>query len=579
MTRSAGASRSAGGSRATGGQGGASAGDGRTSTGGAAAAAPKRAVPGSRWRDLWYRGAVHQWRLNRGGISQLLFVPPDPWPGSSERGGAIVGGAISFTRDTIFGDDLLPIDPHGFAWLRDLRATGSEAGRRRGRELMRDWIDRYGRYDRAAWQPALIAERLVAWLSHYDYFCRDADGRFREAFFRSVHRQANHLAQLAPTTAGAARIRAAKGLVYAGACFPGGTRRLARGLSLIEAAAHEVVAPDGGLPERNPSLMLEALRDLVDVRAVLSRAQREHSALLQTAIDRVAPLLRFFRHGDGRLALFNGGFEEEDWQIDVVLNQSDAKGKAPVSAPQTGYQRLVGGRTVVLVDSGAPPGPGFDARGHAGTLSFEMSVGRSRLIVNCGAAYYDDPDWRDVGRLTAAHSTLVLGDANSSQVVPGGLGGRPKEVVCQRHDDEGNVWLELSHDGYLGRFGYVHERKLFLARGGEDLRGEDILIHPEGSRVPRRGRDATYSIRFHLHPEVVVDNLSVWEKGGRFVQFHRPGAGIWRLQTEEIVDVQVDDSSYLGDKGFVERGRQIVLTGLLGDAPRLSVRWAIKRLG
>lgn len=573
MAGSAGASRTAGGANAT---------RGRTAGGDAARSAARTKIGGglgARLRDMWYRGPVHQWQLSRGGIAQLLFVPADPWPGSSERGTAIVSGAISFTGERIFTDTLLPIDPHGFAWLRDLRATGSEAGRRRGRELMRDWIERYGRYDREAWQPVLLAERLVAWLSHYDYFCRDADGGFLEAFFKSVHRQANHLARRAPTALGAARIRAAKGLVYTGACFPGGARRLARGMALIDAAAHDVILADGGLPERNPSLLLEVLRDLVDVRAVLSRAQCDPSALLQTAIDRVAPLLRFFRHGDGKLALFNGSFEEEDWQIDVVLNQSDAKGKAPPAAPDAGFQRLIGGRTVVLVDGGAPPAPGFDARAHAGTLSFEMSVGRARLIVNCGAAYYDDPDWRDVGRLTAAHSTLVLGDANSSQVIPRGLGFRAKTVGCQRHEDEGNVWLELSHDGYAGRFGYIHERKLFLARGGEDLRGEDALFHPDGARTPRRGREAGFTIRFHLHPEVVVDNLSMWEKGGRFVQFHCVGAGTWRLQAERSVDVDIEDSSYLGDKGFVERCRQIVLTGRLGDGERTAVRWAIKRLG
>lgn len=534
---------------------------------------------GDRLRDAWYRGALHQWQLNRGGTDQLLFVPTDPWPGSSERGNAIVGGAMSFTREPIFGDILLPIDPHGFAWLRDLRATGSEAGRRRGRELMRDWMGRYGRYDGAAWQPAVIAERLVAWQSHYDYFCRDADGGFREAFFRSVHRQSNHLAGRALTANGAARIRAAKGLVYVGAGFPGGAKRLAKGLALIEAASTDMILPDGGLPERDPSKLLEVLRDLVDVRAVLSRAQHEPSALLQTAIDRAAPLLRFFRHGDGKLALFNGGFEEEDWQIDVVLNQSDAKGKALSAAPHVGYQRLIGGRTVVLVDSGVPPEAGHDARGHAGSLSFEMSVGRGRLIVNCGAAYYDDPDWRDVGRLTAAHSTLVLGDTNSAQVIPGGLGARPKTVDCQRHEDEGNVWLELSHDGYANRFARIHERKIFLARGGEDLRGEDALVLKNGARVPRRAKDVGFAIRFHLHPEVTVDNLSIWEKGGRFVQFHRAGAGIWRLQTEDSVDVDVEESSYLGERGFVERCRQIVLTGKLDEGPRTAVRWAIKRLG
>ena len=60
---------------------------------------------------------------------------------------------------------------------------------------------------------------------------------------------------------------------------------------------------------------------------------------------------------------------------------------------------------------------------------------------------------------------------------------------------------------------------------------------------------------------------------------HRPGAGIWRLQTEDSVEVDVEDSSYLGDKGYVERCRQIVLTGHLGDTDRTSVRWAIKRMG
>src|SRR3546814_7420827 len=91
-------------------------------------------------------------------------------------------------------------------------------------------------------------------------------------------------------------------------------------------------------------------------------------------------MLRLLQHGDGGLALFNGSNEGEDLQIGLVLQRA-ASGKGPLqSAPASGFQRLQAGRTLVLVDCGRPPPPGYDRLAHAGTLSFEMSVGRERLI-------------------------------------------------------------------------------------------------------------------------------------------------------------------------------------------------------
>ena len=46
-----------------------------------------------------------------------------------------------------------------------------------------------------------------------------------------------------------------------------------------------------------------------------------------------------------------------------------------------GFARLAGGRVVVLMDGAAPPGGAGGASAHAGTLAFEMSVGRQRLVV------------------------------------------------------------------------------------------------------------------------------------------------------------------------------------------------------
>ena len=66
------------------------------------------------------------------------------------------------------------------------------------------------------------------------------------------------------------------------------------------------VAHDGIVAERAPHLQLAVLRHLLDVRAALGSAERRAPAELIAAIDRMAPMLRFFRHGDGGLALFNG---------------------------------------------------------------------------------------------------------------------------------------------------------------------------------------------------------------------------------------------------------------------------------
>jgi uncharacterized heparinase superfamily protein len=103
---------------------------------------------------------------------------------------------------------------------------------------------------------------------------------------------------------------------------------------------------------------------------------------------------------------------------------------------------------VLLIDCGAPPPAGLDRFAHAGTLSIELSVGRERLIVNCGDAPAGGREWHDAARSTAAHSTLVVADTNSAEPRQIGLGRRPEKVEVQRQEANGAHWLEASHDGY-----------------------------------------------------------------------------------------------------------------------------------
>jgi uncharacterized heparinase superfamily protein len=256
-----------------------------------------------------------------------------------------------------------------------------------------------------------------------------------------------------------------------------------------------------------------------------------------------------------------------------VLTQAQSRGRAPGALPETGFQRLAASRTLVLVDCGAPPAArrdaasgglprGADRFAHAGTLSFEMSVGRDRLIVNCGAAPAAEGEWRDAMRSTAAHSTLILADTNSSELKPEGLGRRVETVEADRQESNGAQWLEAAHDGWLRQFGLRHRRRLYLSESGDDLRGEDVLEPEREVQVPG------FSVRFHLHPAVVA-SLQQDEAG---VLLRLPSGAGWRLRGKSA-RVTIEESIYLA--GEPRRSQQVVLHAEQGAT---SVQWAISRV-
>lgn len=281
---------------------------------------------------------------------------------------------------------------------------------------------------------------------------------------------------------------------------------------------------------------------------------------LAACLDRMCPALRMLRHGDGGLALFNGSEEEDANAIDVVLAQAGRGRAVHPTLADAGFERLASGRTVLIADTAPPAAPGIDRMASAGTLSFEMSVGRERLIVNCGAVPAPSP-WRDALRATAAHSTLVIADTSSSEVKPDGIGRRPSKVVVQRQTASGAHWLETSHDGYAKPFGATHHRRLYLAETGDDLRGEDAVESAD---------DLAYEIRFHLHPAVEP----TLEEDGEAVLMRLAGGSLWRLRADGAA-ITIEDSLYFGT-GARRPTRQIVLSARSGETPQ--VRWAVTRV-
>ncbi len=501
------------------------------------------------------------------------MVPEENWPGNSDNGALLVRGKFRFLHHSVdavsafsdandTGSDWQQC-LHGFDWLQDIRAVGTEAARIQARNYVVNWATANQKWRPLSWRPDVLSRRICNLLTYAEFISMGADENFAKLFLENIGRQTRHLRRVARFIPdGLHKMVVTKALVYTALCLPGGAGHLPSLLKRVSSMCEKQILPDGGHIERNPEAQLTVLRHLIDIRDILETADIALPETLKAAIDRAEPMLKFYRHGDGGFALFNGSTEGKPWLTDVVLAKAGARGKPPTSAIDTGFERIVANRTLFICDTG-PPSVNAEAA-HAGSLSFEMSVGKQRMVVNCGGYTGRDEGWQLAQRATAAHSTLIVGDKNSSEILPSGAVGEPLALVtCERQETDGSTWLATSHNGYHKSHGLIHKRRIYVAASGSDVRGEDIL---EGHGEHK------FSIRFHLHPSVKASLV----KDGASVLLRLPDKSGWRVRCSGGV-ASLQESVYLGDGDGSRRSEQIVISGATrqGDA---RVKWALTRL-
>lgn len=514
----------------------------------------------------------------------------DLWPGEAARGQWLVGGELEVagTRHPLLpgtpdlaGIGWAPADgplpwraaAHGFSWLRDLRALGTDEARVRGRDLAHDWLE-HGAAQDLAQAPEVAGGRISAWLGHWDFLAATADDGFRRALMQRLALDGRAVLAALPAEAEHRGALVSLKAAIAAAVALDEPGWLNRALRLLPAELERQFNPDGGHVERSPAQHLRACQDLIEIRNLLHGAGAEAPGQLAVVLERACQALRFYRHQDGALALFNGTREESPALVDLVLHHGQARGRAPMLLQDTGFHRMQGSRTLVIVDCGAPPPSrtpdpgtllprGADRYAHAGTASFELSVGRDRLIVNCGAAPASDGSWKDALRSTAAHSTVTLADTSSAELREAGLGRRPERVEVDRQEQDHAHWLEVAHDGYRRPFQAIHRRKLYLAEGGDDLRGEDSIELPGGE-----AESLSWIVSFHLHPNV---SASLVEED-QAVLMRLPSGHGWKLRARGAV-VTLEESVYFGAE--MRRTQQVVLTA---EPDAECVRWGVSRV-
>jgi uncharacterized heparinase superfamily protein len=464
---------------------------------------------------------------------------------------------------------------HRFDWLADLFTQG-ETGADRARYLVDDWIENFGRFDGFTWRTGCAGDRVWNWMRCGAALFESGTPEAREARLEALGRQARHILALVDNEVEPkARWRGVTLSVAHALCLGRG-KGLDDAEMQLESECTAQFFADGGHVSRSPARALRCLADLITIHDLLLRSDREVPEFLTRWIARIGGMVSFFKAGDDALMPFHDGDERWPEAVDAVLEHMETPPRRFSVAPKSGFHKLQKGETVLVLDAGAAPEPPFGDKAHAGALGFELHDGPARLITSCACSPEIDIAFRAAVRRTSAHSTLILGEMDSSRfatnedtrlLYPQG----PEGISAKRLEEDSEIWLDAQHGGYKRDFGLLHRRRLFMAGDGSRLTGEDSLARPVSAGATENEAPIVYALRFHLHPTVTAVMT-----GEAIILYSDLGVK-WRFKTSHA-KAKIEETIYLG-RGIVERSEQIVLSGAAnpnsdGSIPPNCIRWA-----
>jgi uncharacterized heparinase superfamily protein len=422
--------------------------------------------------------------------------------------------------------------------------------------LLERWISENPPAKGVGWEPYTLSRRIVNWvkwhlqgqqLSKAAQLSLAVQVRFLRRRLE-YHLLANHL------------LANAKALITAGMFFKGveADEWRNRGLRVWRSEIREQILEDGGQYERSPmyhAVVLEDVLDLVNFSNAYGLERRLREELERNALS-MERWLRCMTHPDGEIGLFNDAAMGEApmyrdlcayaGRLGMTIREPEIEelNRKVVHLAASGYARLQAGDIVLLANIGEM-GPDFQpGHAHADTLSFELSVGQDRVIVDSGTSSYDKSAERLRQRGTAAHNTVCIDGKDSSDVWSSHRVGRRARIHRPCVSDTGGVLCASgAHDGYRHLRGVGMHARTWQC----DERKITIQDHVGGN-----GNHDVH-VSFLLHPRVRVERVST----ERF-DLRSAGGVKLRFDLHPLLNWQIESATWHPQFGCAERCTRLV---------------------
>ena len=455
---------------------------------------------------------------------------------------------------------------NNFFWFFSLDLKSSKKSTQ---SVISNWINNNNKYNKDSWEFDITAKRIIAWLSNHQLTYEDSEKEYRSIFNHMIQKQTNHLLnEIKNSNEVENKMIGCAAIILTGLAYKNKKIYLENGLNLLKNIIKSSIDNQGFPKSRNIKQLVFYLKYIIIIREWFKESQNIIPEYIDETIYYMGSSYAFIYQNINNDIFFNGNYLSDNQEFNQYLKRFGYTFKNEIKE-LAGYTILRNKKIVLIMDIGSSPNKNFSKDYQAGALSFEVISNQKKLITNSG--YFSDKTSKlnKLSKSTALHSTLIIEDfsscnykkKNSNFIIDKGVKILKKNIVF-----ENNYWkVSASHDGYLKKFGSIHEREIEFYPEQMKFIGFDRILRKYPSK------EIKFDIRFHLNPNSKVmktqDNESI------LIELEEEG---WKFRCDKY-DINIDNSLYLGNKNSIRENQNIFISGINNEKEQI-IKWEISKL-
>ena len=475
-----------------------------------------------------------------------------------------------FALESIWQNDIKTKDYeklNNFFWFFSLDLKSSK---KTVQSLIVNWINNNNKYNNKSWNFDLTSKRVISWLSNHQLTYEDGNKEYRIKFDHCIQKQANHLlSEIKNSNDFENKMIGCAAIILTGLAYQNNKNYLGNGLNLLKKIIKSSIDNQGFPNSRNIKQLSFYLKYFIVIREWFKESQNTVPEYIDETIYYLGLSYAFIWQNINHDILFNGNYISNNNEFDQYLKRFRYTFKNE-NKEVAGYAILKNKKIILAMDVGPSPIITQSNDYQSGALSFEIISSGKKLISNSGYFANKQNKLNKLSKSTALQSTLIIEDYSSCSFKSGKISGhvidQGLKIINKNVIFEDNYWkISASHDGYLKKFGSIHDREVEFYPEQTKFVGTDKIIRKN------KDKNVKFDIRFHLDPNSKVmktlDNKSI------LIELEDEG---WKFSCDKF-DINIDNGLYFGNKNSYKENHNIFISGITHETEEI-IRWEITKL-